>query len=509
MEDLFNIENFNNTNSPKDNSKITKIVIIALALLIIIIIAIVGTMYYLNSKQMRFYVNGNSITIKSSYFEINDDNTIYISISDIAELLDIEYKKGEYEKISEDASKGYTIYKDGNTTEYSIFEANSDKIYKKNNNDDSKYMYMYLDEPIKYKDNKLYTTPDGIEKILNIQFDYNYNIYIRTIDYLENVYTYQISNYGYKEINDTFVNKKAMLKGYLVVKKDDEKMGIIKVGGTDDGREIVGSKYNDIQFIESMDIFIVTSGDKKGIVDMNGNQIISLDYSDIEIIDEDNKLFLVKQDDKYGIIKNGKIIIYVEYDEIGVDTSQYKSEEIKNPYLLFDNCIFVKRDGKWGMYNKNGKLILPIEYDGVGCTIGTRTNNSTGNVLTISDYEAIVIKLDSYYGVINSTGTFLIPCALQTVYSITEDGNKKIIIEGTQRGEQFNYDIEEYFNAVGIKKVNRKQDNIYEVQNEYLVNSDDSSNDEEDSNENDENDDIDNQEENYEEENYEEENYEE
>lgn len=470
--DLFSTDDFEMENNQKANNKTLKIIIIAIVALLLVIIAIIGTMTYLNSKRMKFYVDGTQKEIKDSYFQINDDGTIYISISEMASLLGIEYNKGEYGKISEDTSKGYVTIKSEDETEYCIFEANSNKIYKKGESDEEKYSYIYLDEPLKYYNNQIYASKDGISKILDIKFEYKKDITIQTLDFLENYYTSIISDFGYKEIDKKFSNRKAMLKNILIVTKEDGKIGIIQV----DGKEIAGAKYDDVDFVESTETFIVTRNDKKGIMDINGKTVISLDYSDIKLIDEDAKLYLVQQNDKYGVLKPGTTILHIEFDEIGVEISQYKNENIKNPYLLFDNCIVVRKDEKYGMYNKNGKQLLPIEYDGVGCTVGTRETNSVGNVLTISDYEAIVIKKDEHYGVINSTGTILIPCAMDTVYSRTDNGKITVIIEGKRAsGETYSYDIEKYFDAVGIKKVNRNDESSDEYQNIENDNSDESS----------------------------------
>ena len=61
----------------------------------------------------------------------------------------------------------------------------------------------------------------------------------------------------------------------------------------------------------------------------------------------------------YGVInKQGSVVIYPEYDEIGVDKTLYKDVDITNPYLLYNNCIPVCKDKKWGIYNTVGKLLM-------------------------------------------------------------------------------------------------------------------------------------------------------
>lgn len=433
----------------KKNNQTKKIIIAVIVILLVIIIGIFGTMMYLKSLSTKFYVDGVKKDLNDSYFQFTDDGKIYISIYDIAQLLGINYYNGEYGKISEDTSTGYVAFSD----EVVTFSANSNKIYKiDTSSNEETYSYMYLDEEVKYSNRKLYTTPDGIQKILNIGFNYNKDINIYSLDYLETAYTEKIASYGYKSLSDEFKNKKALKNDILVVEKEDGKKGVIK----SDGSEIVGPKYDEISYLENTGDFMVTSANKVGIINSQGKSKISLDYDEIKILDEDLGLYIVKQNEKYGVLnQSGSVVIYIENDDIGIDTSLYKDSNIKNKYLLYENCIPVKKDEKWGIYNKNGKLILPIEYDSIGCVVGTASTKSAGNVVTIDDYEAIVIGKDKHYGIINSTGATLIPCALDTVYSITSSGKTTYKIEGTQNGSAYSYDLEKYFDAMNIKKVNR------------------------------------------------------
>ncbi len=460
--DLFEEMNGDQVIGKKKKSKTPKIIIAIIIILLVVIMGIVGVMMYLKTLTTKFYVDGANKEMNENYFQITEDGKIYISISDIAQLLGINYYNGEYGKISEDTSMGYVAFSD----EIVTFEANSNKIYKIDTSEsDETYSYMYLDEELKYSNRKLYTTPDGIKKILNIGFEYDKDINIFSMDYLNTYYTEKIANYGYKKLSDNFCNIKALKNDILVVEKEDGKKGVIK----SDGTEIVGPKYDEIKYLENTGDYMVKSGNKVGIINGQGKSKISLDYEEVKILDEDLGLYVVKQNEKYGVLnQNGNIVVYIENDEIGIDTSLYKDANIKNKYLLFENCIPVKKGEKWGIYNKNGKLILPIEYDSIGCVVGTATTKSAGNVVTIDDYEGIVIGKDKYYGIINSTGTTLIPCALDTIYSITSSGKTTYKIEGVQNGAAYSYDLEKYFDAVNIKKVTRNtnkdnSDNIEDI----------------------------------------------
>lgn len=460
--DLF--ENVNQEKNTKKKNNINKVIIILIVLLLVIIMSIIGIMMYLQTLTTKFYIDGVPTSINESYFEITQDGKIYISIQDMAKLIGNNYYNGEYGKISEDTSKGYVSFEEETVT----FEANSNKIYKiQTTNNEEKYSYMYLDEDIKLSNGRLYTTPDGIIKILNISFSYNENISVFTLEYLNQYYTGQIANYKYKKISDKFENQKALKNDILIVEREDGKKAIIR----SDGTQIVGAKYDDITYLENTGDYMVTSGNKFGIINSQGKSKIDLEYEKIEVLDEDLGLYKVKQNNKYGVVnKNGNIVIFIENDEIGVDSSLYKDSLIKNPYILFDNCIPVQKDKKWGIYNKNGKLILPIEYDTIGCVVGTSSTNSTENVVVVEDYEAIVIGRDKFYGIINSIGKELIPCALDTVYAVTSGGKKIYRIEGVQNGSKYSYDLEKYFDAINVKKVNRsaeekQTENIENIEN--------------------------------------------
>ena len=285
--DLFEEMNGDQVIGKKKKSKTPKIIIAIIIILLVVIMGIVGVMMYLKTLTTKFYVDGANKEMNENYFQITEDGKIYISISDIAQLLGINYYNGEYGKISEDTSMGYVAFSD----EIVTFEANSNKIYKIDTSEsDETYSYMYLDEELKYSNRKLYTTPDGIKKILNIGFEYDKDINIFSMDYLNTYYTEKIANYGYKKLSDNFCNIKALKNDILVVEKEDGKKGVIK----SDGTEIVGPKYDEIKYLENTGDYMVKSGNKVGIINGQGKSKISLDYEEVKMLDEDLGLYVVK-----------------------------------------------------------------------------------------------------------------------------------------------------------------------------------------------------------------------
>lgn len=466
--DLFEEMNENEPIKKKKSGNFAKVIIIFAIIVVILIAGVLAAMMYLKSSEMKFYIDGQNTPIKSSYFEIQEDGKIYVSIQDMASLLKMQYYNGTYGKISEDTSKGYVDVAEN--IETVTFEANSKKIYKiHKNSSEEEYSYMYLDDSVKYINSKLYTTPEGIKKILNVSFDYNQDINIFTIEYLNTYYTGKIEEYGFNKISDEYLNQVAMKNDIIIAEKENGKKGIKKTDGT----EIVGAKYDEITYMENTGDYLVKSGSKLGLINNQGKTKIDLEYDEIKVLDEDLGFYIVKQNDKYGVVNStGNIVVHIEYDEIGIDKTMFNDSAIKNPYLLYDNCIVVKKDDKYGIYNKGGKNILPIVYDSIGCVVGTSSTRSTGNVVVIDDYEAIVIGKDNYYGIINSTGDMLIPCGLDTVYSITSEGKITYKIEGIdfRTKAPYSYDLEKYFDAVGIKKVNRGSEEKTTNETEYNTN---------------------------------------
>ena len=439
----------------RKNNKIMKWIIIAIVIFLVITIGLFATIYYLQATEFKFIVDNTNVAMTEDLF-IFEDDTIYVSIKDIAPIVGYKYYNGGYKQYSEDVTKCYLESKN----EVCTFEKDSNIIYK-TPADEIDYEYYTISTPVKYINEKLYVTAEGISLACNLKISYQKSentIIINTLDYYTNYYT---QKYTTAAISNDFNNQKALLYGLLVVKNVDQngnlgnRYGIITLNG----QEVVGTKYTDIDFIESTQEFIVrTEEGKVGIITSSGVTKVSPQYDDLKQIDKNLNLYLATNNNKKGVIeKNGKILIYLEYDEIGIDTTQFSNNDIKNPYLLFDNAIPVKQNGKWGMYDKRGNLILPIEYEGFGCTIN---NTSVNNILIIPEVKGIVVSKTyqmekervTLYGIVNYLGKDLVPAALQTVYSTINNGRETytMIYNGTS------YNVIDYiYEWVDLESVNQ------------------------------------------------------
>ena len=424
--------------------KIIKISIILAVLALFVVLALYMYVYYLDSQTLKMTIDSKQTAMAEGLYISEAGGKTYVSVKDFAKLVGYEYYQGEYGKFNEDTSKCYLQSKN----EVAGFEVGSNKLYKIDpSNTQANYEWYEMDEPVRLVDNKLYCTSDAIEVACNVQFEYNQEknrIQITTLDRLVKYYQgVAVSQYGYTAMDTTFANQKALRYGVMIVKKaeldedgdiidDSYKYGVITL----DNKTLIGTKYDNIEFIEVMQEFFVTSNNKVGILSSEGAQKIDINYDEIELLDNELRLYYVANSGLKGVLdKNGKRIVYLEYNQIGVDASQFKSNDITNNMLLFDNCIPVMKNQKWGLFDKNGNQILDTVCDALGYVAKTSRDTVENNLLLIPEIEGIVICQNGKYGIINSTGQFIAPCSFDKIYSITNLGKDTYYLvygDGTQ-----------------------------------------------------------------------------
>jgi len=430
----------------KNGSKVIKILIAGIILIFIVIIALVFAIMQLKSNRFSAYIDGQGISITEDLFII-ENGKVYVSIKDIAELLAYNYHSGEYKSYLEDENKCYVESKN----ETASFFLNSNKISKVAPGTQDDYDNYTISEPVKKINDKMYILSDGIEIAFNVVFEYNQEknrIQIYTIPSLIQSWSPQIIAAGYDLVSESdFNNNKTVLHGMFIV-KNNSGIGVINTAM----KEVVVPKYNKIEFVESTKEFFVTGAQNKvGILLSDGSTSstkISPQYDEIQVLDQESGLYVIKTNNRYGVIDdNGSNIIYPEYEQIGINSSQFPNDDIENQYLLYDNAIPVKYLNKWGLFDKDGNKILDTVYDSLGCTNSTVEGKVTTNVLLIPNYEAIVVCRDKYYGVVNSLGHELIPCALSSVYTTLKSGVEDYYMV---YGEQ-TLDVVDYLNE-NVKK---------------------------------------------------------
>ncbi len=453
----------------KKGKKGLKIVLVLIFLLIIAVIAVVCVMMYMKSNTFKITIDGKNAELSENVYYIDEQTgKVYFNIKQFASYVGYSAHDGEYKIYSQDSNKCYVE----TTNETASFYLNSNKINKVAPDSKEDYESYTISEPVKNVNGELYVIEDGIEKACNLNITYSKeqnSLTIYTLPYLVEYYNPKIISLGYAGIDTNFNNQKAILYDLFVVsnatdadtdeEKENAKKGVIKV---EDGKpkEVIALRYTDIEFSEKTEEFIVKNNyNKMGIMLKTGATKINLSYDDIKVMDADYGLYIVKNENRYGVINDKEqYIIHIEYDDIGIDLQSFPSNKVDNQYMLFDNAIPVKQGTKWGLFNKNGEKILPVEYDSIGCVASTVKDKVVNNLLIIPDIEAIVICKDKKYGLITSTGTELLPTALESIYSITDAGIDDYYMiysytegEGEDAKEQkITYNVIDYLKAMKI-----------------------------------------------------------
>lgn len=423
--------NENQINDNKEKKLKTSLIVVLILFFLLIIVAII--IYFYSQKvineQFKVLIDGvnSNISPTSNVFIFDGDKT-YISIKDIAPLLSYKVYNGEYKQYTEDESSCYAT----NSSELVTFSAQDTKIRKYMLLSDSESQTFDLDEPIMIRGNNLYISETGLEKAFNIIMEYDKNtntISLLTLPYIVQSYEKAIPDASLSNNNLSksaiFNNQKALLSNLVVVRDSSTNLYGVKLYQNGEANLVITERYSSIEFIEGINDFIVQTEDGKyGIIGNDGITKVRPVYDAISEINKDLGLYLVISNNKQGVInQNGKIIVYQDYDKIGLENT-YNDNNVTNKYILFDNCIPVKLNGKWGFFDINGNQIVEPIYDGIGCN--TNLANSTG-VIIIPDLNGIVIKKDntennttiSKYGIINSNGQLIVNIVADSAYKTT------------------------------------------------------------------------------------------
>ncbi len=423
MDDFIGGNNYKQTMEQQKTKKWMKIIAVILVVLLIISIAMGVYIYYLKQEQLKIIIDGTSnaktIAEMKKILIITEDGKIYIPIRAFASYVGYESGNGGYKQYSEDATKCYVQ----SANEVATFTLGSNRIYKMLLDGSNDTEYYEIDEPVLSMNNQLYTTIEGARIAFNISMNYDQEvnkIEILTLPYLVSYYNQQFPNSGIMDGESSFKNQKALLYGMIIIKNAENNYGVYNyVNKT----EVLGTKYANIEFIESTQEFIVTTLENKmGIMLSTSSTKITPEYDNIKQIDKNAGLYLATNNNKKGIINgSGSIIVYLEYDNIGIDATNY-ANEVENQYLLYDKYIPVCKNNKWSLFDTTGRKVTMKEYDALGCKeVNGVSNGDAKPVLLIKKYEGIVVKDGEFYGVIDGQGRELVSTVVQNIYSITDE----------------------------------------------------------------------------------------
>ena len=212
-----------------------------------------------------------------------------------------------------------------------------------------------------------------------------------------------------------------------------------------EGEEVIPCKYDDVRYQESTGDFIVSSGDKYGIIGTDKKTKVSINYDSIELMDYDAGLYLVARNNRYGVVDlNGNNVIYAENDQIGVDISRFEENDLKTGYILIDNLIPVMKNNKWGLFDTKGKQVVDFEYDSFGYIASS--NREATNLLVIPGYNVIVACIDNRYTLLNALGEQPIRAFVDDIYMVISGGEKQYLMNANDK----TYDVEEYLDRLGV-----------------------------------------------------------
>jgi len=414
-------------NTKKDMSVSSKILIGIIACIIVIIALLITLLITVETSKYSIFVDGidfGSITTKEKLLTTINNKT-YVNIEEFAKIVGYEYHDGEYKAAIIEKDKCYVEGEE----ETASFYLNSNKVYKLFVDElEEDYEEYVIEDNIISKNGIIYAPIEAIKIAFNVILDETDKYFkIYTLNYLVDIYDTAVLGLGYESIEDQSLNnRKALLNGYVVVKKED---GLYKVIDTNNNnKDIISARYKTIEFLPSKQEFLVAnSSAKEGIINLDGTVKLQPLYDSIEILDKNEDLYLIEQSKKYGVVKSGDIsIIYPEYDVIGLSNI-----ELKNRYLILDTLIPVKKDEKWGAYNKKGQLVLGVEYDEFGYNLTSIEINGVKEVVepvfTINKCNGIVVKKENKYGLIDIRGKELVPISVDGIYIVKgiEDENSK------------------------------------------------------------------------------------
>ena len=448
-------ENPNEENKVK-NLKNSLIVIIAFAL-VLIIIAVVIYIYSLRitDEKLKIRIDGTSnseleANEKSVVFD-NDKDEVYLSIKDIGPKLNYEILNGEYKQYTEDTNSCYGINK--NQLEVVTFKSGSNEI-RKYKPENSSYKTFELEDSVVNRSDRLYINIKDMKRAFNTLAEYDKatnTITITTLPYLTKSYEDTFSEaYLTKKEGDNrtteltdimfFNNQKALLSSLVITRDSDEK-GLLGVSSYNEEskslNEVITKRYKTIEFVEGVEDFIVKTEDEKyGIISRDGITKIKPDYDEIEEIDKNLGLYLYSRNGKKGIInESGKTIVHEDYDQIGLNPD-FDDFNIKNRFILYEKCIPVMVNKKWGFIDINGEKIVVPQYDGVGCKLSSSDANTSGIVI-IPELEGIVVEVDEKndnneikrYGIINMKGETIMYPVAEEAYAFTMENKTTYYIK--------------------------------------------------------------------------------
>ena len=446
-------------NQEKRN-QLKKMVLVAIIIICLLIFVVMGLILYVSkqTKVISVAVNGkvNAELLQLLNIELDESGRpkmdeegnlkIYAPIKKVAKFFGYEDYNGNYMITSEDKNSCNVRTEN----EVAIFTLDSDILYKKLLKDEKANYEMYkMNQKVFQENDELYINEDGLKKAFNISIFYNEksnSVEIYTLDYYITYYTTEnalttktvIQDLGYKGLDESFINQKAILDDMLVIKNEQGAYGVIDMSG----EIVLGTQYESITYMPEIKSFLIQSNKKYGIISSKGQTQIEASYDNLQLIDSEKQLYVAVDSARYGVIDiNNNVLVPLEYQRIGIDISPFTKNNITNGYIIQDKLIPVQQNQKWGFYNLSGQLIGEgVVYEAVGCIT---SNTIAYPILSIPECNAIVVRKNGKYGCIDTNGETLIGFRGDDSYIQITSGVTKYIITRNKDGKQQTINIVE------------------------------------------------------------------
>ncbi len=466
------------------NSRSKKSVLISIifcSFLVVLLFILLRIVIYQDSITPKLFLDDKQISIPENLF-INKENDIYFDVKKLGSLLGYSYTKGVYGEYNENEDSCYlqndfeVIALTAGASKFTKYiEINGqvliDTLEVKSKNDNGYSESFHIEKPVIFENGILYVSKDYVPTIFNIQLGLEeYRTRIYSLNFLINYAKNTVSKLNLYEMSGDYENLRALANGYIIVGDSktqgvpSEKFGVISLSGED----VISKKYDEITFVQNTEQFYVTTDDGRvGILDKEAGNVIapSDKFEEISLLDQENKIYLVRKGKEYGVVNgNGKILIYPEKDKIGIDLTENKFENVDNPNVLFNKCIPVEKDNKFGLYNLDGEIVLESVYDGLGY-ISTE-EASSGNeesVLLIPSYvgiNGIVVNYNDRYGIYDVNVGLTVPTVFEKIYSRTKNGETTYYV--LYNGEEMN--LTDYLKSSNLNTVDEEGRLLSELQ---------------------------------------------
>lgn len=198
--------------------------------------------------------------------------------------------------------------------------------------------------------------------------------------------------------------------------------------------------------ITSKDYFVIFQNNKWGVIDSNGDKVIEPSYEEMITIPNSKKdVFLCIYDVNYetGEYKTKALNskneeIFTQYEQI----EAISNKDANNNIWYEENALKVKKDGKYGIINLEGKELTSCEYEAIAIVEGIK--------------DTLKVTKEGKVGVIDKEGKEILSTQYANVTNLGKDNKEGFIIEGTDG----KYGIVDYSNQTVLET---KYDEIVKV----------------------------------------------